>query len=136
MVGEKIVIDGNEEILGRIAVFAAKQGLQGKQVNVINCEKVLVSGNRSFIVESYLVKRRRTKVRFSSNAEEIMKRTIRGMINYKSGRGALAFKKIRCYNSVPAELKNEKAIKLGNKNRHLMSLKELTEALKMGRKYG
>lgn len=130
---EKIVIEGNGEILGRIASYAAKQALLGKQINVINCEKILVSGNRNFIVESYLKKRRRTKVRFPSNPDQIMKRTIRGMINYKSGRGALAFKKVRCYNSVPGELKNDKTVVLGNKTRHLMSLNDLAESLKMGR---
>ena len=134
MIDEKIVIDGDGEILGRIASFAAKQALQGKQVNVINCNKALISGNRANILENYLVMRRRTKVRFPSLAEKIMKRTIRGMIKYKSGRGAIAFKKLRCYNEVPHELKNEKAIHLGNKNKDLMSLQELARSLKLGSK--
>ncbi len=133
MSGEKIVIEGEGEILGRIASFAAKQGLQGKQVSIINCEKVLISGNRSNILENYLVMRKRKKVRFPSNPEQIMKRTIRGMIDYKSGRGTIAFKKVRCYNSVPEELKNEKPIILGNKNKELMTLGQLGKDLKQGR---
>lgn len=130
---ERIVIEGDGEILGRIASLAAKQGLQGKQVNVINCNKVLISGNRSYILNNYLTKRRRTKVRFPSMPEQLMKRTIRGMIDYKSGRGEIAFKKVRCYNSVPVELKGEKAIILGNKNKKMLTLKELGIALKEGR---
>jgi hypothetical protein len=46
----------------------------------------------------------------------------------------IAFKKIMCYNLVPDGLKQEKAIKLGNKNKNLVTLQELGKALKMGRK--
>lgn len=130
---EKIVIDGSGEILGRIAALAAKKGLQGASVSIINCNEVLITGNRSFIVNWYLQKRRRGAVRFPSVPEKIMKRTVRGMIDYKSGRGAVAFKKLRCYNTVPAELKAIKAIKIGNKNKDLVSLKELGKTLKPGK---
>lgn len=129
----QMIIQGEGEILGRVAGYAAKKALQGASVSVINCEKILISGNRSNILENYLRMRRRTKVRFPSNPEMIMKRTIRGMINYKSGRGALAFKKVRCYNSVPEEIKNEKPVMLGNKNKKLMTLKELGAMLKAGK---
>ena len=127
---EKIIIDGEGEVLGRVASFAAKKALQGHEVVITNCNSVLVSGNKNFLVDHYLTMRRRTKVRFPSTPEMLMKRTVRGMINYKSGRGALAFKKLRCHSHVPVEYKDAKGIKLGNKNKRLMNLKELSQAIK------
>ena len=41
-----------------------------------------------------------------------MKRTIRGMLPYKKGRGADAFKKIKCYNSLPAEFESSEKTSL------------------------
>ncbi|MBU3913026.1 MAG: 50S ribosomal protein L13 [Nanoarchaeota archaeon] len=130
---EELVINGENEVLGRVASFAAKQALQGKSVVVVNCEHILVSGNRANIIDRYLVTRRRNAVKFPSVPEKIVKRTIRGMIKYKSGRGAAAFKKLRCYNSAPASYKDANAVKLGNKNIDMMDLKELGRMLKAGR---
>jgi len=129
----ELVINGENEILGRVASHAAKNALQGKTVVVINCDKVLISGNKSAIMDKYLTMRMRKAVKFPSVPEQIMKRTIRGMINYKSGRGAAAFKKIRCYNNAPEEYQKVSAIKLGNKNIDLMTLKEMGRLLKEGR---
>ena len=129
----EIVIDGENEILGRVAGYAAKKALQGDKIVVVNCNKILISGNRDYIINSYTIKRRRGAVRFPSVPEKIMKRTIRGMINYKSGRGQIAFKNIMCYSDVPEKYKNSEKIKLGNKNLNLMTLGELGKSLKQGR---
>ena len=131
-----VVIDAENEILGRVAALTAKKALLGNWVAVVNCERALVSGNRSNIVANYLQLRKRNNVRFPSSSEQIMKRTIRGMINYKSGRGEKAFDQIRCYNNVPVELQNEKRVKIGNKNTDLMKLEEVGRMLKEGRTDG
>ncbi len=130
MMEEKIAINGESCVLGRIASFSAKQALQGKKIIILNSEKILISGNKQSIVRDYLILRRRRNVKFPSNPEQIMKRAIRGMINYKEGRGADAFKKIRCYNGVPEEFKSEKMIQIGRGNKNLMSLGELSKRLK------
>jgi len=129
----ELVINGENEILGRVASYAAKQALLGKTVIVLNCEKILISGNKSSIMEKYLTMRRRKSVKFPSVPEQIVKRTARGMINYKSGRGAAAFKKMRCYNNTPEEYQKVSGVKLGNKNIDLMTLKEMGRLLKEGR---
>ncbi len=127
---EEIIIDAENEILGRVAAFSAKKALQGHKVAILNCSHALISGNRQNIIGNYLQLRKRPNVKFPSRAEQIMKRAVRGMINYKSGRGAEAFKGIRCYDSVPENYKNSKAIKLGNKNKDLMNVSELSKMLK------
>jgi large subunit ribosomal protein L13 len=127
---ERIIIDGEYAVLGRLASYTAKQLLLGKKVVILNSEKVVVSGGRANIIENYLAKRKFKRVKFPSNPEQILKRTIRGMLSYKMGRGEEAFKRIRCYNGVPEEFTNEKKIRTGNVKKDLMTLKELGGMLK------
>lgn len=112
----KIVIDATNGILGRIASYAAKQALLGKEVAVVNCAHALVSGRREMILDEYKKSMYRgghsLKGPFwvKRNPERIMKRTIRGMLSYKQGRGSEAFKRIKCYNETPKEFENEKML--------------------------
>ncbi len=38
-----MIIDANNMILGRLASFAAKKALLGEKIDVINCEKAVIS---------------------------------------------------------------------------------------------
>jgi len=125
----ELVINGENEILGRVASYAAKNALQGKTVIILNCDKVLISGNKAAIMDKYLTMRMRKAVHYPSVPEQIVKRTIRGMIKHKSGRGAAAFKKIKCYNNTPEEYQHAHGVKLGNKNIDLMTVKEMGDCL-------
>ena len=131
-----IVFDGANVILGRLASSVAKQALLGKNVAVVNCEQVLVSGARAVTVSAY--KEIRSKGGYSQKGPYfptqpamIVKRTIRGMLSYKEGRGAQAFKKIKCYEGVPKEFSESKKENL-NKAVHVSatSLKEISEELR------
>ena len=131
-----IVFDGANVILGRLASNVAKQALLGKNVVVLNCEKVVVSGARKITVEAY--KEIRAKGGYSqkgpyfpTTTAMIVKRTIRGMLSYKEGRGAAAFKKIKCYDGIPKEFSESKkeVLPLGT---HISttSLSEISEELR------
>ena len=48
-----IIIDGKGSILGRVASYAAKQALKGEEIAILNCEDILISGNRNFIVNEF-----------------------------------------------------------------------------------
>jgi large subunit ribosomal protein L13 len=114
---ELVVIDASEGILGRVAAFAAKQALLGKEVKVVNSNEVLISGNRRDIIQRYVQKATRggssqNGPNFPTMPERIMKRTIRGMLSHRQGRGNDAFKRVRCYNKVPVEFKDAKKISL------------------------
>ena len=103
-----LVLDGTNAILGRLASYAAKQALLGKEVAVVNCEKLVISGNRKIILENYKEVRAKGGSSqkgpyFPTQSARIMKRTIRGMLSYKEGRGAAALKKIKCYEGLPKE---------------------------------
>ena len=43
------IIDGTDATLGRLASYAAKQALQGEEIVVLNCEKVIITGKRKSI---------------------------------------------------------------------------------------
>lgn len=110
---KSLVIDATNSILGRLASHAAKQALLGKEISVVNCEKAVISGNRKVILDGY--KEIRSKggsslkgPLFPTQPARIVKRTIRGMLSHKQGRGALALKKIKCYEGLPKEFENAK----------------------------
>jgi ribosomal protein uL13 len=106
------IIDGKNAILGRIASYAAKQALQGEKIIILNCEQVLISGDRKKIKEEIEKKRRKggssqKGPKHSRLSEKIVKRTIRGMLpDHRQGRGREAYKNIKCYKGVPKEYEN------------------------------
>ncbi|HDK41958.1 MAG TPA: 50S ribosomal protein L13 [Candidatus Pacearchaeota archaeon] len=113
------IIDGSGAILGRLASYVAKEALKGEEITIINCEEIIISGNKKNIKEGFEAKRSRVGSsqkgpKHSRVSEKNVKRTIRGMIpTHRKGRGRVAFKKIRCYNKIPKEFKDSKAIKAG-----------------------
>ena len=127
----KVVIDAKNSILGRLASFAAKESLKGFDVVVINSDLALVSGARRDIIESYQTKRKRGGTAqkgpyFPSDPFRIVKRTIRGMLPYKQGRGLAALKRVFCYDGIPAEFQSVKAKTLVHTTKaKTMTLKEL-----------
>ena|SRR3989338_3660823 len=132
----QIVIDGSGAILGRLASYVAKQSLLGKNVIVINCDKVIIAGNRENIVFEWKEATRRgghsLKGPFvpRKNSEKMVKRTIRGMLSYRQGRGLEAFKRIRCYATTPAEYESAKKITLLRpKKNQTIQLSELSKVI-------
>ncbi len=131
-----IIFDGERVILGRLGSAAAKQSLLGKNVIILNCEKVVITGNRPMIISQYKIMRAKGGYAqkgpyFPTTPAMIVKRTIRGMLSYKEGRGAQAFKKIKCYEGVPKEFAELKLSHI-DKAEHLktMTIKELSEELR------
>lgn len=118
MKNEKIiVIDAEGGVLGRVASLAAKKALLGYEVKIVNCNSVLLVGEKRNIIKNYLVKRvrggsSRRGPHFPKSPERIMKRTIRGMLSYKLGRGGDAFKRIMCYNEFPSEFEGKERVSL------------------------
>jgi large subunit ribosomal protein L13 len=125
----KIIIDAQNGIVGRIASFAAKKALLGNEIVIVNSEKAEISGNKENILSRHLQKRARPNVKFPSRPDMILKRAIRGMVNYKSGRGEQAFDKIKCYVGIPAEYEKEKKIKL-ERSKGKIKLEKLSGMLK------
>jgi|SRR3989344_537403 len=131
-----LIIDGSNAILGRLASYVAKQAMLGKDVFVVNCDKIVISGNRRLALEGY--KEIRAKggsslkgPLFPTRSAAIMKRTIRGMLSHKQRRGSQALKKIKCYENLPAEFAESKIETAPqSKGTITISLKEISEELR------
>lgn len=110
----ELIINAENLVLGRLAGFVAKQALLGKNVEVINCGKAVVTGKKAQIMAHYKRKRSMgipSKGPFFPRQEQmIVKRTIRGMLPYKQDKGRQAFERVKCYKACPAHIKAEKAI--------------------------
>ncbi|MDD5650983.1 MAG: 50S ribosomal protein L13 [Candidatus Nanoarchaeia archaeon] len=107
-----MIIDGTNMILGRLATFAARKSLEGEDVIIVNAEKVVISGKKNEIIARYNEKTDRgNRLKgpyFPKQADRLVRRTIRGMLPYKQGRGKIAFRKVMCYLGIPEKYKNEK----------------------------
>lgn len=132
---EKLVINAENTPLGRIASYAAKQALLGKAIIIVNCSEAIISGDRQGIISRYQTARARggsalKGPNIKRSPYMIMKRTIRGMLSYKQGRGLNALKKILCYNDIPAEYQNKNKISLKKEIKtDSMQLKELSKLI-------
>ncbi|MFH1803002.1 MAG: 50S ribosomal protein L13 [archaeon] len=107
----QLIIDATGGSMGRIAAMAAKQSLLGKEVIIVNCNDAVITGRPRTTIAVYTRKRARGGSAqkgpyFPKSPERIMKRTVRGMLSYKQGRGNAAFKRVMCYNTTPAEFKD------------------------------
>jgi len=110
-----MIIDGKDTILGRLGTVAAKKALLGEKVDIINCEQVVVSGRKKWLLKE--TKRRKDQGTFKGPIlyrmpDRFVKRAIRGMIPYKKPKGREALKRIMCYVGVPEQFKDKKAEKL------------------------
>jgi len=111
-----VIIDATGLTLGRLSTNAAKRLLNGEEIAVINSEKAIISGKKPAIKKKYKAKREVGTYRkgpfFPRKPDQIVKRTIRGMIPYQKPHGRTAFKKLKCYAGVPEEFKGKTAEKL------------------------
>ena len=132
----EIIIDGKNAVMGRLASYSAKQAMLGKKISIVNCDEVIVLGNKKDVVSRYLIKIKKggsslKGPKIIRTPERILKRTIRGMVPHKQQRGKEAINKIRCYNQVPKELEETKKVSAGReKHGKFMTLKQLCRELK------
>lgn len=107
-----IVVDASNLILGRLATKVAKLALSGEEVSVINSENAVVTGNKKDVMAKYKRKKDMGKPEkgpfFPKLADRILKRTVRGMLPYKTSRGREAMKNVKCYRGVPISLQEAK----------------------------
>ena len=100
-----MIINGKNAILGRLASLTAKKLLAGEEVTIVNADKVIITGRPTSIRAEYIAIRRIGSPQhgpfFPRTPNMIVRRTVRGMIPYKTDKGRTAFKKLRVYNGVP-----------------------------------
>ncbi len=110
MLKDATVIDADGLILGRLASCTAKRLLEGESIVIVNAEKAIISGSKRRIFEDYRIMRERGSKEkgpyFPRMPDQILKRTIRGMLPYKRKRGREALSRLRVYIGVPSDYKD------------------------------
>jgi large subunit ribosomal protein L13 len=110
---ETLYVDGSHAVLGRIASYVAKEAMMGKKVVILNCEKIVMTGEKEYILRYYINQMKTIKGRHKGpfwprQSDNIVRRSIRGMIPHKKAQGALALKRVEVYVGVPKEYANAK----------------------------
>ena len=116
MVRKCIVVDAKGHLVGRMASIIAKQLQLGQRIVIVRCEKAIYSGkhyrNKLNMMEDRH-KHTNTNPRrggpFHQTApSRIIYRTIRGMIPYKTEKGAAAMGRLKCFDGCPVSANNMK----------------------------
>ncbi len=101
------VIDGEGLILGRLASGVAKRLLNEPETEIVivNAERVVISGTKEHVIADYKTKHDRGSKEqgpfYPRMPDRIVKRTIRGMLPYKQGKGRAAFSRVKVFLGVP-----------------------------------
>ncbi len=106
---QTVVVDAKGLILGRMASTIAKRLLQGENITIMNAEKAVISGKRlSRIKEA----KKKLEIGHPKKGpfhprrpEEIVRRTIRGMLPRRKPKGQQAYRRLKVFVDVPQELK-------------------------------
>jgi len=111
-----VVIDGKDLILGRLGSNISKRLLLGESISIINCKDVVILGRKKVLVDRYKLKLSNNVTKqgpyYSRGPLDIVKRAFRNMLPYKNQRGVDAFKRVKCYNSIPRILESVKSTTL------------------------
>ena len=112
------VYNAEDKVLGRLASVVAKQLITAKKagedtrVIIVNAEKAIVTGKRSTILSDYRAKYELNHPRkvpfFPRMPDQILKRTVRGMLPYqKNSSGRNALRSLRVEIGTPSDLSGD-----------------------------
>jgi large subunit ribosomal protein L13 len=98
----KVYFDADGAVLGRIGSLACKDLLKGKEVAIINSEKVIISGSEVDIMGTLSNWREKGGIglkgpRVLRSPDRLLKRMIRGMLPWDRPKGRAAYRRFRCY---------------------------------------
>jgi|TARA_Y100000996_G_C22397965_1_gene591944 large subunit ribosomal protein L13 len=112
------VYNAEDKVLGRLASVVAKQLISAKKagedtrVIIVNAEKAIVTGKRSSVLSDYRAKYELNHPRkgpfFPRMPDQILKRTVRGMLPYqKNSSGRNALRSLRVEIGTPSDLSGD-----------------------------
>ena len=137
-----MLIDATNLILGRMASIVAKHLLAGEEVTIINAEKAVVTGRRKEIFDEYDA---RMRIRSLTNPrkgpfhprrpDDLVRRTVRGMLPYDKPKGREAYKRLRVYVGAPPDVQ-EKACSLPEAHIDRLSAKRFVKIEELSKHFG
>ena len=118
---KNLVVDGSDLIAGRLCTNVAKLLLQGNNVSIVNCDKIMMSGKQKSIVEEYKAFLKIGSIINPLNGpyhprrpDTMISRMVRGMLPRKKPSGQAALKRLRAYVGTPKELRSFEKIQFDN----------------------
>ncbi len=112
------IYDAENQILGRLCSVVAKELLNGESILIVNSEKSILSGDPKTKIASYLKKVHRGDPIhgpfFPKQSDEILRRTVRGMLPWDKSRGREAYRKLKVFVGIPEELAGKTFEKVKN----------------------
>ncbi|KAI5180479.1 large subunit ribosomal protein L13Ae [Nematocida sp. AWRm80] len=106
----KIVIDGKGHIAGRLAAYIAKNLREGLEIVVVRAEGILFSTSIEKRVKIYKdMKNKRCLVNPKKGPfhyrepSKCFKRTVRGMLRYKTKKGTDDYSRLKVFDGIPIE---------------------------------
>jgi large subunit ribosomal protein L13 len=113
----KIVVNGEGHILGRLSSIVAKKLLEGDEVIVVNVEKIVVSGRKRMVVDSYK-KILGVRVHLShkwrpkrpKSPIRLFKASVKGMLPKNNKKGREALSRLKAYIGVPDEYRDAEMV--------------------------
>ncbi|MCD4740415.1 50S ribosomal protein L13 [archaeon] len=104
------IIDAQGAILGRLSAKLAKALLKGEKIIVVNAEQAIMTGSMDNIYAKYKQRLDRSDrgnptkgPHFPRTPDKLFKRTVRGMLNYRTERGKRALDNLKVYIGTPTE---------------------------------
>jgi large subunit ribosomal protein L13 len=130
-----VVVDARDCILGRVASQVAERAMDGERVAVVNAEAAVITGSEDDVIGTFETRRELGSDQgpaYPKRPDGILKRSIRGMVPYKTTRGRDAFENVRVYVGNPYDddgevLDGTSLDRLSNIK--FVSLGEISEAL-------
>ncbi len=132
-----LYIDAENLIYGRLSTFVAKSLLNGEEVTIINSHKVVITGTKKFIIQTFKERVERGSVRkgphYPRTPNQILRRSIGDMLPKKKTTGKDALSKCMVYTRRPysmSELKFETVEKArNNKATGFLTLADISKEL-------
>ncbi|MCC7572892.1 MAG: 50S ribosomal protein L13 [Candidatus Methanofastidiosum sp.] len=113
-----MIIDGKDQILGRMASVAAKKLLEGEEIYIVNAEEVIITGNRDYFFDLYKKRAQFKDIAnplrgsfFPKRSDRIVRRAVRGMLPWKKDKGRQAYKKLKVYVGIPEDLTGKEFVR-------------------------
>ena len=132
----RTVIDGDGLILGRMASIIAKRLLAGETIDIVNAEKIVVSGKKKMVISK---EKEFLEVGGAGKGpihyrqpHRIVKRVIRGMLPHRKSHGRDAFSRLKVHIGVPDEFEGADLEKMekyhsSKLNRRFVTVGEIAE---------
>ncbi|WP_256392113.1 50S ribosomal protein L13 [Natronoarchaeum rubrum] len=95
-----VVVDARDCILGRVASEVAQRAIDGERIAVVNAEDAVITGSEDDVLDTFETRAEMGSDRgpyYPKRPDRIFKRSIRGMVPYKTTAGREALENIRVY---------------------------------------